>query len=149
MKPVRTWILIADGARARVMQNNGPGKGVQQVDGCHYRTSHEADREIHTDRPGRTHDSAGAGRHAMEGSSSPHRIAKAEFARALMDDLERKHTAGNFDRLLIVAPPRALGDLRQHMPGTLKSCLIGEVHKDLTHVPNDALAPHLEDDLAV
>jgi protein required for attachment to host cells len=149
MKPVRTWILIADGARARVLQNSGPGKGVQQVVGCDYRTSHEADREIRADRPGRTFDSAGAGRHAMEATSSPHRMAKDDFARALMSDLERKHATGNFDRLLIVAPPRALGDLRHHIPGALKSVLVGEVHKDLTHVPNDELAAHIGDFLAV
>src|SRR5262249_34094570 len=29
MKPTRTWILIADGARARILRNDGPGKGVQ------------------------------------------------------------------------------------------------------------------------
>jgi hypothetical protein len=25
MKPTRTWVLIADGARARILQNDGPG----------------------------------------------------------------------------------------------------------------------------
>jgi protein required for attachment to host cells len=149
MKPVRTWILIANGARAHVLQNNGPGKGIKQVAGCDYRTSHEADREIQADRPGRTHDRVGSGRHALEATSSPHRIDKDEFAGVLMDELERKFNAGQFDRLLIVAPPRTLGDLRHHMPNLLKSCLVGSVHKDLTHVPNDAIAPHLEGVLAL
>ena len=31
MKPTRTWILIADGARARILENLGPGKGVHEV----------------------------------------------------------------------------------------------------------------------
>jgi len=26
MKPTRTWIVIANGARARILLNNGPGK---------------------------------------------------------------------------------------------------------------------------
>ena len=148
MKPIKTWILIADGARGRVLENDGPGKGVQQVEGCDYRASHEADREINADRPCRTHDSAGHGRHAMEASASPHRIAKADFARTLLGDLERKLAAGAFDRLVIIAPPKTLGDMRQHMSGSLKACLIGEIHKDLTQVPNDAIAPHLENVLA-
>ena len=37
MKPTTTWILIADGARARLFANHGPGKGVEAVEGADVR----------------------------------------------------------------------------------------------------------------
>ena len=33
MKPTTTWILIADGAHARLFANHGPGKGIEAVQG--------------------------------------------------------------------------------------------------------------------
>lgn len=149
MKATRTWILIADGAHARILENDGPGKGVRAVKGGEYQTALQPDREVFADRPGRTHDSAGHGRHGMEPTASPHRTAKADFARSLAEALDGKLARGAFDRLIIAAPPQALGDLRRHLSGALKTCLTAEIPKDLTKVPDNALASHLEDVLAV
>jgi len=149
MKATRTWILIADGARARILENDGPGKGVKAVKGGEFHTDLQPDREVFADRPGRTHDSAGPGRHAMEPPVSPHRTAKAEFARSLVETLDGKLAQGAFDRLIVVAPPQALGDLRRHFSGALKACLMAELHKDLTKVPDSEIASHLKDVLAV
>ena len=41
MKPIRTWVLIADGSRAKVLETVGPGSGFQDV----------ADMTRSTDRP--------------------------------------------------------------------------------------------------
>ena len=149
MKALRTWILIADGGRARLLQNDGPGKGVEAVTGSDQRNENAPDRDVFADRPGRTFDSAGHGRHGMEPPSSPHRTSKADFARSLMDDLDRKHAAGAFDRLLIVAPPQALGDLRHHLSSALKTALIAEIGKDWTKLRDDEVAQHLGDYLAI
>ena len=149
MKAIRTWILIADGGRARLLENDGPGKGVRPVKGSDQRNENEPDRDVFADRPGRTFDSAGQGRHAMEPPSSPHRTAKADFARQLMSELDRKLAAGAFDRLLIVAPPQTLGDLRQHLSSALEAKLVAEVGKDWTKMRDEDVAEHLGDYLAV
>ena len=36
MKKTVTWVLIADGAQARVLENTGPGKGLRQVEGLDF-----------------------------------------------------------------------------------------------------------------
>ena len=33
MKPTRTWVLIADGARARILENDGPNHGLTAIEG--------------------------------------------------------------------------------------------------------------------
>ena len=106
MKPRKTWIVIADGARARVVLNEGPGKGVQALDDLIFEGDHAPVREVMADRPGRTFDRAGEGRHAMEYASDPHQNLKARFAGQLAKVLAQR--VGDYDRIILVAPPTAL-----------------------------------------
>ena len=149
MKPVRTWILIADGARARIVRNEGPGKGVEAVDGGLFEQEARATREIMSDRPGRTFDSAGSGRHSMELPTDPAREEKRLFAERLAAHLDRAAEDGAFDRLIVVAAPHTLGDLRAALSDKVRRRIHAELDKDLTKVPNDRLAAHLEDVIAL
>ena len=49
--------------------------------------------------------------------------------------LQKKRSKGQMGRLHIVAPPRALGSLREAMPRALKQCVVSETDKDLTGHP--------------
>ncbi len=143
MKRKKTWIVIADGARARILLNEGRGRGVVSVAGGEWLADHAPDRELNSDRPGRTFDSVGAGRHAMEPTSSPHQRHKAEFARMLVDHLMTQRANRAFDQLVIVAAPATLGEIRTHLNKDLEACLLGEIDKDLTHIRDNELGPHL------
>lgn len=148
IKPARTWIVIADGARARVLSNEGIGKGVHQVEGADFRM--EDDRgSPGSERPGRTFDSVGDGRHAMEPPADQRRKAKKQFLGELADYLKSKAQSSAYDRLVILAPPRALGDLRQQLPDAVRRLVVAEQARDLTPVPNEDIAKHLHDVLAV
>jgi len=54
-----------------------------------------------------------------------------------------------FDRLIIVAPPTALGMLRDEIEGPLSETISGDIDKDLTAVPNNKIADRLGSVLAV
>jgi protein required for attachment to host cells len=149
MKPVRTWILIADGARARIVRNEGPGRGVEAVDGGLFEREAHATREIMSDRPGRAFDSAGAGRHAMELPTDPAREEKRHFAETLAAHLDDAVGKNTFDRLIVVAAPGTLGDLRAALSEKVRERIYAELDKDLTKVPNDKLASHLGDVIAL
>jgi protein required for attachment to host cells len=145
MKATRTWILVADGSRARILENDGPGKGLHEVAGHVYHGDHAATHEIMSDRTGRAYSSVGPGRSAMQPHTDPHRDLKKKFAHQLADvlaaDLERK----SYDRLVIVAAPSALGDLRAALPDHVRAKVTAEVAKDLTKTPDAELASHLKD----
>ena len=149
MKATRTWVVVADGARARLLLHDGPGHGLKPIPGYDFRALHPKDSDIVSDRAGRTFDRYGSGRHAMEPATSPHRHNKAEFARRLAKFLDGKHAEGDFDRLLIVAAPRTLGNLRPLLSKVLQSHLIAELAKDLTQIPDDKIIHHVETLLAV
>ncbi|MGB5215433.1 MAG: host attachment protein [Anderseniella sp.] len=149
MKPVRTWILLADGTRARIVCNTGPGKGLEEVRGMEFEGDNSRSGDIMADRPGRTFDSAGANRHAMEPHSDPQREAKRSFAAELVATLQDQLQDQAFDRLVLVAAPATLGDIRKALPKPLLAVVYAEIAKDLVHIPNQELGDHLADVLAV
>ena len=148
MKPIRTWVLIADGARARILQNDGPGKGLHEVEGCVFHGDHAATHDIMSDREGRSHASVGPGRSAIEAHSDPHRELKKRFAHQLADVLASRLRSKAYDRLVIVAAPSALGDLRAAISEQVRAKVTGEVAKDLTKTPDGEVAGHLKDVLS-
>ena len=143
MKAKRTWFLVADGGKARILENLGPGKGLHQVQGLEEEILLPPNRDLQADRPGRGFESTGTTRHAYE-ASDPHRELKRAFASHIVDTLATLHSKRRFDRLVLVAPPAVLGDLQSAMTNLLSSVVVGELVRDLTHTPTDDLARHLD-----
>ncbi|NNG05772.1 MAG: host attachment protein [Inquilinus sp.] len=146
-KALRTWIVVADGARARVMLNEGVGKGLSPVPGLEMVDDNPPTREQGSDRPGRTHDRMGPGRHAMEPRADWHRQEKALFAKSIAERLTAELDRDAFDRLVLIAPPAAMGDLRAALDDRAHKLVAGEITKDLTHAGDaeieDAVGPVL------
>ena len=142
-----TWILIADGAKARVVEQDKESRRYRPAfEEPHFGTTAQS-KEIASDRPGRTFDSGGEGRHAMEPSTDPQRYAKLSFARELADRLSQAANRQEFDRLILVAAPRTLGDLRSMLPDSVKAKVAVEIDKDLTNTPDQELGRHLDQHL--
>jgi protein required for attachment to host cells len=136
MKRVKTWILVADGARARIIECLGTGKGIQIADTNRIEEPHPPSHELGRDRPARVHDSVGPGRHAVEPKVDPHRQMEAEFADHLANVLSQRLAAGDYDSLLIIAAPETLGDLRKALDEPVRAKVAAEIAKDLTHAAN-------------
>jgi len=149
MKSKVTWILILDGAQARVLENRGPGTGLKPVKGMSFSEKPLMAQEIVSDRPGRAFASAGTQRSAMEPRTDPVQHREAEFVRSVADALQRRHQKGQFERLVIAAAPSALGDLRPLLGDNVKRTVIAELHKDLINTPKAELDSHFEGILAV
>lgn len=149
MKPVRTWILIADGAQARVLEAHGKGQPLTEVTDMRRQTELAASHELGSDRPGRGHESVGDVRHAMEPRSDPHREQKRRFAGELAHLLETRLASGHFERLVVVAPPVTLGDLRAAMTEAVTKVVSAEIAKDLTKTPDHEIATHLGDKVSI
>ena len=69
MKPIRTWVLIADASRARVFEARGKGHGLAIVQDMILDAELAPSRDLGTDRPGRSFELVGSTRHAMESPS--------------------------------------------------------------------------------
>jgi len=145
MKKTTTWILIADGARAHVVKNDGPGKGLAPTMDHDFWAPHPPTREIGTDKPGRGFESADGARHGKAPRIDFHAFEKVRFAHDMAAMLERAGAKGAYDRLVLVAPPKTLGELRKVLGQESSARLTGELGKDLTHLTLNELAGHLEE----
>lgn len=145
--PNRTmWVVVADGARARILAGDPRIGGLEPVMPELVGRGREKGADLLADRPGRSVDSSHVGdRHAMEPPTDPKEVEKERFARQLADTLEAACNEGRFARLTLVAPPRMLGELRAVLPAKVKERLVREVDKDLTWVPVHELPGHLRD----
>ncbi len=143
MKHDRTWIVIADGSRAQIFLNEGPGSGLVPALNHALVADNRSSGKISSDRPGRTFDSAGTGRHAMSPSTDPHRHAQISFAHDIANVLEENRHKQAFDLLFIVAAPKMLGDLRAAFGDQTKKLIKGELAKDLTKLAVHDLTTHL------
>jgi len=145
MKHKKTWIIVADGARAQVFVNSGHGSGLESALPQALVADNRPSGDIGSDRPGRSFDSAGQGRHAMQPNSDPHQYAQAEFARDIAKLLEEKRGQKAYDQIIIIAAPRMLGELRNALDASTSRLVIGEIDKDLTKLPVGDLSTHLDE----
>lgn len=140
MKHRRTWVLIADAGRARILEGDGSGKGLKPVEGMRFETDLPPTHELVNDRQSRSFESVGSARHAISGGVDPHRKEKRRFVEDIAKVLSEKLDQKAYDRLVVVAPPQALGDFRDAIPENVRTRIVNEVAKDLTKTKNEDVA---------
>lgn len=139
----KTWIVVADGARASILNYQGPNEPLAQVEGGALEHINEPTRELVSDKQGRIFHSADGTRSTRDFPTDPHEFEKVRFAGEIVDFLA-KHASG-YERLILVSPPKMLGELRRQLPRTLMDRVDGEIDKELTNLPVDQLPRHLRD----
>ncbi len=145
MKASKTWILIADGARARIFVNDGPGKGLKPAISKEFATEHKPTREVMSDRPG-SNASGGAVRHGYAPRTDWHQFEKHRFAASMAAVLNKEAKHHAFERLVLVAPPEPLGSLRAKLDSATRGRVVKEIGKDLTNLTEHELPKRLEAD---
>jgi protein required for attachment to host cells len=133
-----TWVLIADGEKALYLRNITDAENPHLEVVRKEEQENPSTREQGTDRPGRMPDDSQHQRSAMN-EADWHRMAKERFARDLAEHLYDLAYKDAFDRIVLVAPPRVLGELRENLHREVTSRVVAELPKDLTHHPVDEI----------
>jgi protein required for attachment to host cells len=148
MKPKKTWIVIADGMHARILRQDKRGAPLAPAldQELYEPAAHGFSRDLKSDAPGRAFDSTGSGgRHAMEPRTDPKTHEKQVFARRVAELVNDAALRKSFDQLVLVAPPKTLGELRTQLGENAKRLIIGEIDRDLVKTPASELPGHLSD----
>ena len=140
MKPIVTWVLVANTQKASVLENRGPGKGLAALSDMDFQSDKA---ELPRDKAGVGHSIAGHGAAAVE-QSNPQEKIDALFAHEVVGHLSRALSKHKFDRLIVAAGPHMLGLLREEYDELLKAVLAGEIDKDLSNQTADAVASHVD-----
>jgi protein required for attachment to host cells len=127
---MKTWIMVADSARARLFEIGVKDGQLFEVGGYANPEAQIKPSELAHDRLPRTHESASTVRHAKEPHTDPHDKTAQKFARGLAEILEQGRTAHNYTRLLLVAPARFLGQLRHELGDQVSKLVAKSISKD-------------------
>ncbi len=127
-------VLVADGRKMLFFRNKGDRMAPNLEAETVKVQENPYDRDQASDAPGRAFNSVGSHRSAMQ-QTDFHEQEDARFAVEAADLLKRRALANDFDKLIIVAPPTALGEMRKRYHKEVQSRLVGEIAKDLANHP--------------
>ena len=125
------WIIVANASRARIFEAEGRYADMREIIDLTHPDSRQHEGDLVSDRGG----------HMLSGTTGSHAIDREQvakqqeaevFAKSVCERLEQGRNAGNYGKLHIVAAPRFLGLIRQHMSKPLQAMVGEEIAKDLT-----------------
>lgn len=137
--PRNATILVCDAKKALFFTNHGDSdlpdiRLAETVEA----EANPATAEQGTDRPGRFADGAsGSHRSAVE-QTDWHDRAESAFAGEVAQLLAARNRSAP-EQLIVVAPPRMLGDLRKKLSSQVAATVIAEIDKDLVSQPVDQI----------
>lgn len=118
--PAGTLVVVADGTKARMLRNVGDGVAL---------TLHQQDMMNAEDIP-------------LQGPSgiapnqqTPQQNDERTFAKHVAQRLNDGALKHEYDRLVLIADPHTLGEIRPQLHKEAQDRLIGEVAKTLTNAP--------------
>jgi protein required for attachment to host cells len=119
-------VAVVDGKRIRLFRNSGHKPHINLIE---------------LPAPDLGTGKAGSGSRHRSSSANPddRRHVEDDFAAGVADYLNREALADKFGQLLIIADPRTLGELRKHFHEVLAAKLIGQLAKDLSGRPPEAI----------
>lgn len=131
-----TWVAAFDGGKALIWRNEGfddqPNLKLLESFGV----ENLPDRDLSDDRPGRMADPAG-GLSGVE-QTDRHDQVETRFIETFIHRLNASAAGADFDRILVFAPPAALGTARGHYTDALKVKLT-EIPLDVVNEPMEKI----------
>lgn len=152
--PNQGFVVVTDGSKMLFFRNEGDAEFPKLEIDLKREQENPADRDQKTDaagqasstqsgpgapaiaRNGSMHAKGGGAQFAPSrgslGETDYHQQAEDRFAAETAEQLNKRALANDFESLIIVAPPRTLGELRKHFHKELEKRISGEIAKDLT-----------------
>lgn len=140
--PHNAYVFVGDGRKALVLRNEGDAHFIDLKTERVFADKNPPTHEQGADRPGRAHSSVGPGRSSVT-QTDWHDLEEHKFAHDVAAALEKVVRERKVEALIIVAPPRALADLRKAFHDDVKKKIVAEIDKDLTRHPVDDIEKHL------
>ena len=137
------WIVVADSVRARAYAAGAARGALNEVAAWTHEPSRQREQDLVSVRPGRTFDSVGGGRHALEPGRTQKRHEAEAFAGEIADALRRARNEQRYESLVLVAAPEFLGLLRAALDAPTGQRVAHTIDKNLTELDAAALRAQL------
>ncbi|MDO9489887.1 MAG: host attachment family protein [Sphingomonadaceae bacterium] len=147
--PHDAMVVVADGRKMLLFRNQGDEKFPKLEAVTHEEKIIPASGDQATDGPGTTFSGSaasgavagnpGANNRSSYEQTDFHQLEEDRFAAETAEMLRLRALRNEFSQLIVVAPPRALGELRKHYHKEVEARLIGEIAKDYANRPTDEI----------
>lgn len=139
-----TWFVVADSVRARVFALDKRGQRLTQVQELNHPQSRWHEGE--TDMPVGTLEKQSPGRYDLSESVSPKEHGAWKLCKAVADMIETARVQGRLKRLILVAAPQLMGELRKTLSDQAKLLVAKELDKNLASMEESDILAHLPAD---
>ena len=120
--PKNAVVAVCDGEKLKLFRNNGEGDNLKLT------ALNTADLKSDNKSGGSRHQSSSA-------NPDDAQVEEDSFAAAIAAHLIAQTGSGKIEKLVVIAAPKTLGELRKHYHKTLSAALLNEIAKDLTGRP--------------
>lgn len=137
------WILVAESSRAKLYATPARSEPIAEVESFAHPEGRLPERDLVSDNAGFDGGSVGQSHHVMQKKVSARDEEAERFAKRLTDHLEAGRLQGEFDKMVLMAPPGFLGHLRNNLNKDLKAMVVSEVDKNLVMQPGEVVQQYL------
>jgi protein required for attachment to host cells len=138
-----TWVVVADSSRGKIFVQDKQSNELQEsVDLIHPGARLQGE-ELTSDRSGRHFGAYGQGSHVFDARTEAKEHETETFAKEIAERLDSGRTSGQFQKLVLMAPPAFLGVLRTQLGDEVRKLVVEEIAKDLVTHSADEVRKHL------
>ena len=158
------WVLVADAKQAQCyiyqhthqniplsgsnhhqLTNEKDGHSMVEVQGGHMKAGHHDDHLLGHDPSARAIKTNAPLHNHNEPNGDYKKDNKVHFSIEVAQKINQASLEKLFQQLIVIAPSRMLGELREHLHRDTKKQIIVELAKELTHIKGQELIAHVED----
>ena len=136
-------IVVADSARARIFTADSAHSPLNEIETMAHPEGRMHEQDMVSDMPGKDSGKGGGGDHAFQEKIEPKEEEMIEFAKRLADYLDETCKANKLNKLLLVAAPAFLGELRTHLSKETSEKIVFELDKNLAQYSIEDIRQHL------
>jgi len=124
----KTWVVVAESSRAKIfeVEINKSKQSLKEIKGFTHSDSRNHKSQLTGNQQKQTRQSL------LSSSDDAHSDNdRTVFARSLGHHLNNARTKGQFKKLIIMSPPKFLGDLRKNLGHETNKHVVSEIDKNL------------------
>lgn len=134
-------VVVANGSKARIFTTYSAHYPLVEIASLVAPEMRMHEQNMVSDLPGKNRSNSAG--HAYEDEVNPKKYVMVGFARYLSDYLDDASEKNQIARILIVASPALLGELRKHITDQTNDLIVYQLAKDLTTFDTDDIRAHL------
>lgn len=136
-------IVVADSARARIFTADSAHSPLNEIETMAHPEGRMHEQNMVSDMPGKDSGKGGGGDHAYQEKIEPKEQEIIEFAKRIADYLDDARKTNKLNKLILVAAPAFLGELRTHLSSETNEKIVFELDKNIAQHSVEDIRNHL------